>query len=154
MQEPKETWVWSLGQENPLKEEMATHSSILAWRIPRTEKPGGLQSMGSQTVWNGLGIEHWCTRWKNPGLSNQSCLVSLESSCCLVTQSCPTLATPGTAACQAPLSMGFSRPEYWSGLPFPTAGDLPDPGLNLHLLHSQADSLPLCFLRSPCYKYT
>ena len=37
-----------LGQEDPLEEEMATHSSILAWRIPRTEVPGGLQSMGSQ----------------------------------------------------------------------------------------------------------
>ena len=38
--------VWSLDQEDPLEEEMATHSSILAWRIPRTEEPGGLQSMG------------------------------------------------------------------------------------------------------------
>ena len=44
----QENWVQSLGQENPLEEEMATHSSILAWRIPWTEKPGGLQSMGSQ----------------------------------------------------------------------------------------------------------
>ena len=43
-----ETWVRSLGQEDPLEEEMATHSSILAWRIPRTEEPGGLQSTGSQ----------------------------------------------------------------------------------------------------------
>ena len=44
----QETWVPSLGQEDPLEEEMATHSSILAWEIPRTEEPGGLQSMGSQ----------------------------------------------------------------------------------------------------------
>ena len=43
-----ETWVQFLGQEDPLEEEMATHSSILAWRIPWTEKPDGLQSMGSQ----------------------------------------------------------------------------------------------------------
>ena len=43
-----ETWVQSLGGEDPLKEGMATHSSILAWRIPRTEEPGGLQSMGLQ----------------------------------------------------------------------------------------------------------
>ena len=41
-------WVRSFGQEDPLKEEIATQSSILAWRIPRTEEPGGLQSMGSQ----------------------------------------------------------------------------------------------------------
>ena len=40
----------SLGQEDPLEKEMATHSSVLAWRIPRTEGPGGLQSMGSQRV--------------------------------------------------------------------------------------------------------
>ena len=46
----QETQVQSLGQEDPLEEEMATHSSILAWRIPWTEKPGGLQSMGSRTV--------------------------------------------------------------------------------------------------------
>ena len=42
----RETWVQSLGWEDPLEEEMATHSSILAWRITWTEEPGGLQSMG------------------------------------------------------------------------------------------------------------
>ena len=42
--------VRSVGQENPLEEGMATHSSFLAWRIPRTEEPGGLQSMGSRRV--------------------------------------------------------------------------------------------------------
>ena len=46
----KETWVQSQGQEDPLKEEMATHSSILVWRVPWTEEPGGLQFMGSQRV--------------------------------------------------------------------------------------------------------
>ena len=44
-----ETWILSLGQEDPLEKGMATHSSILAWRIPWTEKPGGLQSKGSQS---------------------------------------------------------------------------------------------------------
>ena len=44
----QETQVWSLGQEDPLKKKMATHSSILAWRISWTEEPGGLQSMGLQ----------------------------------------------------------------------------------------------------------
>ena len=43
-------WVQSLGQENPLEEGMATHSSSLAWRTPWTEEPGGLQSMGSHRV--------------------------------------------------------------------------------------------------------
>ena len=46
----QETRVQSLGQEDPLEKEMATHSSILAWRIPGTEEPGGLQSLGSQRV--------------------------------------------------------------------------------------------------------
>ena len=44
------TWVQSLGREDSLEKEMATHSSVLAWRIPWTEEPGGLQSMGSQRV--------------------------------------------------------------------------------------------------------
>ena len=52
MQEMQETWVGSLGEEDPLEEEMATHSRILAWEIPWTEEPGGLQSMGSQRVRN------------------------------------------------------------------------------------------------------
>ena len=46
----RETQVQSLGWEDPLEKEMATHSSTLAWKIPRTEEPGGLQSMGSQKV--------------------------------------------------------------------------------------------------------
>ena len=45
-----ETWVRSLGWEDPLEKEMATHSSILAWKIPRTEEPGGLQSTQSREV--------------------------------------------------------------------------------------------------------
>ena len=50
MQEPQEMQVQSLGREDPLEEGMATHSSILTWRIPWTEEPDGLQSMGSQGV--------------------------------------------------------------------------------------------------------
>ena len=66
----RETWVRSLGWEDPLEKEMATHSSILAWRIPWTEEPDGLQSMGSQRVghnWatsqdrNTEGLKIWAT---------------------------------------------------------------------------------------------
>ena len=65
--------------------------------------------------------------------------------------------TSWTGACHAPLSMGFSRQEYWSGLSFPSPGDLPDPGIEPHLLcllHWQVDSLPLaiweaCFWNFP-----
>ena len=55
---------------------------------------------------------------------------------------CLTLATPWTGACQAPLSMGFSRQEYWSGVPFPSPGDLPNPGIELGSPALQVDSLP------------
>ena len=54
----QETWLQSLGQEDPMEEEMATHSSILAWRIPRTEEAGGLQSMGSQKSQTQLSLQH------------------------------------------------------------------------------------------------
>ena len=51
-------------------------------------------------------------------------------------------ATPWTVTCQAPLSTAFSRQEYWSGLPFPSPGDLPDPGIEPGSVALQADSLP------------
>ena len=53
-----ETWVWSLGRKDPLEEGVATHSSILAWRIPWTEESGRLQSMGSQRVRHNWATEH------------------------------------------------------------------------------------------------
>ena len=64
----------------------------------------------------------------------------------LVAKSYLTLATPWTIACQAPLSMGFSRQEYWSGLPFPSPGDLPDPGIEPGSPALHADSLLTLFL--------
>ena len=60
----------------------------------------------------------------------------------LVTQLCPTLWDPWTVALKAPLSMEFSRQEYWSGLPFPSTRTLPDPGIELGSPALQADSLP------------
>ena len=60
----------------------------------------------------------------------------------LVTKSSLTLVTPGTIACQAPLSMGFPRQEYWSGLPYPSLGDLPNPEIELGSRALQVDSLP------------
>ena len=54
----QEMQVQSLVQEDPLEKEMATHSSILAWRIPWTKKPGGLQSMGSQRVGHNWATKH------------------------------------------------------------------------------------------------
>ena len=60
----------------------------------------------------------------------------------LVAKSSPTLATPWTVACQVPLSLEFSRQEYWSELPFPSPGDLPNPGVKPRSPALQADSLP------------
>ena len=71
-----------------------------------------------------------------PGIQKTMCCV------CLVTQSCPTFATPQIVACQVPLSMGFSRQEYWSGLPFPSPGDLPDLGIEPRSPALQADFFP------------
>ena len=78
---------------------MATHSSVLAWRIPGMGESGGLPSMGLQS-------------WTQ--------LKQLSSS---------SFVTTWTVAHQCPLSMEFSRQEYWSGLPFPSPEDLPDPGI-------------------------
>ena len=67
----------------------------------------------------------------------------------LVVKSCPTLATLCAVACEAPLSMGLSRQEYWSGLPCPPPGDLPDSGTEPSSPALQADSLPLSNQGSP-----
>ena len=60
----------------------------------------------------------------------------------LVAKLCLTLVIPWTVARQAPLSMGFSRQEYWNGLPFPSPGDLPNPGIEPRSPALQAESLP------------
>ena len=70
----------------------------------------------------------------NSRKTSTSTLLTVLKSLCgggdgLVTKSCPTLVTPWTIACQVPLSLGFSRQEYWHGLPFPSPGDLSDPGI-------------------------
>ena len=61
----------------------------------------------------------------------------------VIAKSCLTLVTPWTVACQASLSMGFSRQEYWSELSFPSPEDLPDPGNEARSPALQADSLPV-----------
>ena len=67
--------------------------------------------------------------------------LSCTGVCGLVAKSCPTLVTPWTIAFQVPLSMGFSRQEYWSGLPFPSPGNLPNPGNEPGSPALQTDSL-------------
>ena len=76
----QETHFPSLGREDPLEKEMATHSSVLAWRIPWTEEPGGLQSMGSQSQ---SGLSHWtCTHAHLSRLSmRRTYALSLDLNC-------------------------------------------------------------------------
>ena len=81
MQEIQEIWVWSLGLKDPLEKEIATHSSIVSWRIPWTEEPGGLRSIGSHRV-----IHDWAT---NIFISHFHgcmliCLLVYISICCLL----------------------------------------------------------------------
>ena len=78
----QETWVRSLGLEEPLEKEMATHSSILAWRIPWTEEPGGLQSMESQKSRTRLSDQTTATfffyRYKKKATLTHSAITTLE----------------------------------------------------------------------------
>jgi len=80
------------------------------------------------------------------------CVLSLLCVCAQAFGHVRLFVNPWTVAHQAPLSMGFPRQEYWSELPLPTLGDLPNPGIKpilLHLLHWRVDTLPLCHLESP-----
>ena len=83
-----------------------------------------------------------------------SCIFIFLYMMCLVAQSCLTLCDPmDCSPCQAPLSMGFSRQKYWSGLPCPPPGDLPKPGIKPRSSMLQADSLPSEPLGKPIFLY-
>ena len=135
----QETRVQFLGWEDPLEKEMAIHSSTLAWKIPWTEEPDRLQSMGSQRV-----RHDWATSlsfpftrahvfmitthpWNPSELSHGLYSLEVKWSEVKSLSRVRLFATPWTVAYQAPQSMEFSRQEYWSGLPFPSPGDLPNP---------------------------
>ena len=138
---------------------MATHSSVLVWRIPGTEEPSGLPSMGvtqsqtqlktwqqQQPVAKNLPANSGDNRFDPWSGKIPSAMEQLSSWWWwwwwwFSSKSSPTLETAWTVACQAPLSMGFSRQEYWSGLPFPSPGDFPNPGIEPWSPALQADSL-------------
>ena len=87
------------------------------------------------------GIKIWASLWGKGGEGSLFCLPHSGGGG-LVAKSCPTLATPQTVPCQAPLSVEFSRQEYWSGLPFPSPGDLPNPKIEPRSPALQANSFP------------
>ena len=139
-----ETWVRSLGWKDPLENGKATHCSILAWRIPWTIQ---LQRVGlsdfhfhfhfldcRQILYH---LSHrgspTPTAPPHPQIRNEE-VKSLSH--------VRLFMSPWTVAYQAPQSMEFSRQEYWSGLPFPSSGDLPDPGIEPGSPALQADALP------------
>ena len=123
---------------------MATHSSILAWRIPRTEGHGRLQSMDRKESDRTEVIQHackeiagfWTTFLHNiEPEGHLLLLLLLLLSCFSRVRLCETLQM---AAHQAPPSLGFSRQEYWSGLPCPPPRDLPNSGIKPASLMSPA----------------
>ena len=91
----------------------------------------------------------WITDFENK-MKAMGFLLPQKATCvCLIAQLCLTFCTPWSVGRQAPPSMGFSGQEYWSGLPFSTPGDLPDPGIEPISPALQADSLLLSHRGSP-----
>ena len=164
-------WVQPVSQEDPLEEGMATHSVVLAWRIPRTEEPGGLQSRGSHRVRHAGSDEHTRNWVLQAGELQQGStprvvtaiimhrtwqpIICCHLYCyCVVAKLCLILWGPHGLAHQAPLSMGFPRQGYWSSCHFLLQGTIPTQGTNLGLLNLQADSLPLSHQGNPLSLYT
>ena len=144
MLETQEMWVRSLGQEDPLEKEMATHSSILVWEIPWTEESGRIQSMGLQRVrhdWTTFTFQGLLMLFYLSSFPLVICQPSVSLKCAyfviLVAKLCLTLWLLLVAR-QAPQSMGFPRQEYWNGLPFSSPRDLPDPRIEPTSLVSPA----------------
>ena len=119
------------------------------WRVLPFPSPGDLPDSGIKSA--SLMFQHWQMLTWNQEVSQEelrtSCRRNLPVSQEQISDGgglvakCPTLATPRIVAWQAPLSMGFFRQEYWSGLPFPSPGDLPNPGIEHESPALQADSL-------------
>ena len=131
---------------------MATHSNILAWRILQTEEPARLHSMGSQewdTTERLNNNRQLCrqettyfTKTRRHNVFRNFRPTNGRDDGYLVAKLCPTLGTSWTVAQKAPLTLGFSKQEYWSGLPFPSPRNLPYPGIKPGSPALQADSLP------------
>ena len=124
---------------------MATHSSILAWRTPWTQEPGRLGLSCCKEADVTQSIYHVCVCVCVRVRVRARARVH-KCACMLSCFSCAWLfGTPWTVDRQAPLSMGFSREEHWSGWPCPLPGILPDPGIKPKSVRSPSltSSLPL-----------
>ena len=162
----QETRVQSLGWEDPLEKEMATHSSILAQKIPWMEEPGGLQSMGSQRVGHDCATslhftspitESPCFPYphQHSVLSKDFDIANLANvdyeQCCggLVTKSCPTLATPGLQPSMFLYPQDSPGKNTEVGCHFLLQGIFLTQGLNLGLLHCRHILYLLSYQGSP-----
>ena len=143
------SWLWTMSVCSIMSDfyDPVAHQAPLSMGFPRQKYWSGLPFPSPEDL-HDAGIEpvspnvscigrcilyHWATREAH---------VLDYGGGGLVAKSCPTLATPWPVACQAPLFMGFSRQEYWSRLPFPSPGDLPDPRIKPGSPAMQTDSLP------------
>ena len=138
-------WGWTLWP-SVIKKSYIRYLSKLSFRVSIPTSVCGLELGKSWPQ-----VPKLCESWRVSILQQirQTCSVKQRvfwtAVCCLfvglVTKLCPTLVTPWTVACQAPLPMGFSRQEYWSGLPFLSPGDHPNPGIEPESPALQTDSL-------------
>ena len=139
-----ESWIWSLGREDLPEKEMATHSSILAWEIPRTEDPGGLQSMGSQKSWTRLNDltdpNHALPGVWTPAQLSRDVVTVAAACCCLVLRSCLWLLCDPTLPARFLRSWSFPDKSTGAGFHFLLQGIFPTQGSKLPLLYWQADS--------------
>ena len=140
----QETQVLSLGQEDPLEKEMATHSSILAWRIPWTEEPGGLQSTGSQRV-----RHDWAT-----SLSLSPFIQQTFPECLLCAKSVLAPWDTGIKKPESLLGRSLSRAERYLGKPSSKVNQarlrLKDGELKPKRLHREGDSWPVHWKLNNC----
>ena len=162
--------VWSLGWEDLLEEELAPHSRFLAWRIPWTEEPGGLQYIGSQRIghnWSDFAHFSFDLLFRKGRIYIFKKSIMIASYfefnfvekrwkaillyVCVSRSVISDSANTWTVAHQAPLVLEFSRQENWSGLPFPSLGDLPNPLSEPGPPALQADTLPSKLLGKPYY---
>ena len=129
----------SIGNNDRMKPWMAfspTHSSIGLGRLNHSD------SKVSNQISSHSNSKGFCGRVKFFRVFLLFFFFLVVAKVCKSLSSVWLFATPWTAASQSPLSMEFSRPEYWSRLPFPSPGDLPDPGIECRSPALQADSLP------------
>ena len=139
----KERWSWRSSVKGGSTEGGESGESGRSWTTALARE-FGLSSRHSKGPLHGDGMAIL--------LLSQKISRCVEDGLCKEALSCfrrVRLCDPWTVAHRAPLSMGFPRQEYWTGLPFLPPEDHPDPGLNPHLLHWQADSLLLSHLGSP-----